>query len=577
MSSRQLSQDEIKTMLAQMQPADDEPPAASDAAAGAAQSPQPADAAAEKPTGGGAGPADSRDLPAEPPNETSEADPGERQREAAAEDRPQVPEASQELPSSQQPETPPPYEPDADAADGGSEADARDASGQRTGAAEENTATMPPAPPAESTVEDGGTDEPAAASPDSEPAPGARPRRRYLAAAAMAAVLLVAGIGLFLLRSGRPVPPPEPVAASPAPAAGTEAGTRAPSATIAPHASDPLDRKFTVQLEELTALREELLIRAGTLAEIQGDYRSAIDRVLDEILEEKRRNAVRGLPRALEIPALALRLATIQRRQAYIRCLDAPVAELEKSAEDLLFLKRKSEIQRLIVDACPDLSLSRLIEQNRQVLTEYRAIPRQLHVDLNSVRRRPMEEIWQAVVEREKQYALRSYPDSRESPRAASLEDDRQIWQELCSGRFSRKSQLGSLSAEAAACLARSDEPDLFLNRLAQLGPEAARRLVQWKGKWLCMNGLHELTPEVARTLFAWEGRWISLNGLEMLPFDASMYLSRWEGHTLELMGLSARKMKQDPLALRHLRLWEAEGGKLFVADEVRRLMENLS
>ena len=44
-----------------------------------------------------------------------------------------------------------------------------------------------------------------------------------------------------------------------------------------------------------------------------------------------------------------------------------------------------------------------------------------------------------------------------------------------------------------------------------------------------------------------------------------------WEGNQLELMGLRYEKIKADQKALKYLALWEAMGGKLFVAEEVRK------
>jgi hypothetical protein len=216
-----------------------------------------------------------------------------------------------------------------------------------------------------------------------------------------------------------------------------------------------------------------------------------------------------------------------------------------------------------------------LIADCDEALLRYTGRSEQLVVDLGNAALTPLETIWQAVLEQEKASVINRLKSGGAADAAHGPDGLRNqaIWQEVCAGDFSRKAELTALPADAAACLARWKEPDLFLNRLRRLEPAAAGNLLRWKGNWLCLNGVTELPPDSVRHLFQWEGHWISLNGLNRLPFQSSMYLARWKGKTLELMGLDPESMAGDPLALKHLAAWEKTGGQLFVPASVRELM----
>ena len=199
-----------------------------------------------------------------------------------------------------------------------------------------------------------------------------------------------------------------------------------------------------------------------------------------------------------------------------------------------------------------------------------------LKVDLQKASYQPVDQIWQNLLEQEKQFASNRYPTAPDTQRGSgggSQVNNQSIWLEICRGRYNRKSELTALSVEAADCLAGWKEPDLFLNGIKELSPETARRLFKWKGSWFCLNGLTDLPPETAEYLFQWNGDWLSLNGVKHLSFESSIFLTGWKGRTLELMGLSPESMELEALVLKHLAQWQRSGGKLFVPEGIRRLL----
>jgi len=113
----------------------------------------------------------------------------------------------------------------------------------------------------------------------------------------------------------------------------------------------------------------------------------------------------------------------------------------------------------------------------------------------------------------------------------------------------------------------------LFLSGLTELPPAAARNLFQWNGSWICLNGLRVLSPRAAHYLFQWRGDWISLNGLTEFPADIGQALLQWNGAQLELMGLQHIAGPPEKIGIEFLAHWERLGGKLFVPDDVRKMI----
>lgn len=328
---------------------------------------------------------------------------------------------------------------------------------------------------------------------------------------------------------------------------------------------DPMDKK----LEEVSRLREELLIKEGEVAELKHHYHFTIETVREKIFEEKNRLGIKTFDQAIQNKGIELQLNTIQRRLAYVQGLERPETWLDHGSEELLYTRRKFEIDRTISRVAGKPDLEGMIKECDAQMAKYRLSADKLSIQMNQTE--PLKKIWRQILEQEKTMVLNKLtPRNGSSKNNKSNDQDRLIWEEICQGNLTRKAALTALSVEAAKCLSRSKEKDLFLNHVSDLHAASARHLFKWKGAWICLNGLERLPPETARHLFQWKGQWISMNRLPDISFDSLMHLAKWKGNKLELMGLKADIMKNDPLALKFLLEWEKKGGKLYISDEFR-------
>ena len=343
-----------------------------------------------------------------------------------------------------------------------------------------------------------------------------------------------------------------------------------------PSPADSLLLRLKAKQDQMDSLRDQMLSKADEIENLRNHYRKSIRQVEAAVLMEKRYGGIHSLRQALETKRIAFELETIRRRQAYIDCLAKPVDWLLQGSEELLFLKRKHFLQSLIFPVSSQIDPEKLAAEKGAAFDRYSNSVEALKVDLQKASHQPVDQIWQNLLEQEKQFASNRFPIAPDTQRGSGgglQVNNQSIWLEICRGRYTRKSELTALSAEAADCLAGWKEPDLFLNGIKELSPETARRLFKWKGSWFCLNGLTDLPPETAEYLFQWNGDWLSLNGVKHLSFESSIFLTGWKGRTLELMGLSPESMELDALVLKHLAQWQRSGGKLFVPERIRRLL----
>ena len=334
---------------------------------------------------------------------------------------------------------------------------------------------------------------------------------------------------------------------------------------------------------QLNKIRNSLLAKAQVLTDLQDQYRSGVDRFEEEMITKIRNSDIETLNQALQDNRVKFQLHTIQRRQAYIEQLEGPIRWLKEGSENLLFLQRKHDIELVVLSVCRDITADKILAESDDMIRRFTtgSIEEHLEVDLKTARLLPVEQIWQSLISTAKKtniVTVKSKIQNHDLNRSQSKENEQTdtnqlIWEEICAGKFERKHDLTALSSQAAECLAAWEEPDLFINQVANLTPDATQELLKWKGKWLGLNGLIELSPETASYLFNWEGEWVSLNGLIYMNSESSAYLSKWTGHTLEMMGLSSELMARDSLALKHLSKWMGKGNRLYVPDDIRHLI----
>ncbi|MBT8358221.1 MAG: hypothetical protein KJO61_10680, partial [Deltaproteobacteria bacterium] len=316
------------------------------------------------------------------------------------------------------------------------------------------------------------------------------------------------------------------------------------------------------------------------IADLIKNYKHGISEMEDEILWVKQNNQIDSLSAALKNKKIEFGMMTIQRRLAYIEKLDPPYKWLNQGIEELLYLKRKIEIDSKVSRVISGIDMDKMIQEIDIIAQNYRNGIENLKIDMQNIGLTPFELIWEKIIDKERLPETNKQNDNepvgiKKTTFTTEGKNDRVIWEEICSGNFKRKNEMTTLSTGAAKCLSNWEHADLFLNGVSALSPNAAKYLLKWEGNWICLNGLKELSPEVAKHLFQWQGNWISLNGLSQISSEILTHLPQWQGKQLELMGLKYNKSKSEQVGLKSLIKWEKSGGKLYIPDQVRQVINN--
>ena len=393
------------------------------------------------------------------------------------------------------------------------------------------------------------------------PVKGAAKVRKLIAAAAI--ILIVAGYAVYhspsVVGPGKEKEPERTVT--------SETHKTAEPVAVQVQTPKPAGKqqRYRSKLNEVDHLRDKLLAKREEIYRLKLHYRNGISDLQDQIAKEMQNTGISTLDQALNNRRIELNLRTIQRRQNYIQELEKPDLWVHRGSEELLFLKRKAELDLQMVDIASGIDMDRHMRYINSAIQKYQPSAEKLAVDPLPVETNPIEAIWDQIIQKQADIA-----------RTPVGSKDKDIISEICSGNFKRMAELTTITPDAARCLSRVNSSELFLNGLTRVSTEDAKYLFQWQGNWICLNGIKELSPAVARHLFRWNGDWISLNGLTEFPPELAVYLMEWKGNQLELMGLKYNKSKPDLKALKYLALWETMGGKLFVSEGVRNEMKRV-
>ena len=342
-----------------------------------------------------------------------------------------------------------------------------------------------------------------------------------------------------------------------------------------------LNNSIFAKLDEIADLRDELLIKEKEIAELVQNYKSSISEMEDEILRVKQNYQISSFGDAIKNKKIEFSMMTIQRCLAYIEKIEQPYRWLNQGSEELLYLKRKIEIDSRISRVINGIDMDKIIKEADIVIQSYRNGIEKLEIEMKNVNLMPLETIWERLISKKK-FAVKNNKkndDKFEKKKTALRNEEinnRVIWEEICSGNYKRKNEMTNLSIEAAKCLSRWKHVDLFLNELLELSPDVAKHLLKWEGNWICLNGVKKLSSEAAKYLFQWQGNWISLNGISEISSGLLMYLPQWKGKQLELMGLKYKKTRSEIAGLEALAKWKKAGGKLYVPAQIRKVIEKL-
>ena len=379
---------------------------------------------------------------------------------------------------------------------------------------------------------------------------GGKNKRSLFIILSLAIVFLVACIIGFFIYEKKHKTPSEPPPSK-------QIDTHKPPAVIEKAKPAPL-RPIDDRLSKITELRNKLLIKQKDITALKEHYQNGIDKVENDLIRTIRQKNVTSYKLAINDQRIRLGLGTIQRRRAYIQQLNKPYKRLYEISEELLYLKRRTEIDIKMVGIIQGMDMDKLIERIDTAIPEYLAKTSKLSINIKSSKLIPLENIWKEIRNAKKN------PKRKKELLSQENQKNREISQEICNGNFDRKYELTELSPEAAECLSKWKGKDLFLTGLTSLSPKAAKKLSQWHGEWLSLNGLSKLSPEAAKYLSQWQGKWFSLNGLTELSPEVSKYLSQWNGNQIEMV------------SLKHMAEWEKSGGRLFIPKKFRKQIEQI-
>jgi hypothetical protein len=327
----------------------------------------------------------------------------------------------------------------------------------------------------------------------------------------------------------------------------TQSPTEKPSvvATLTPLAS---------LKDDINTARDQVIRKLEEVKDLKSYYEKGIAEDQDSIRRTMASSGIATFEAAQQHGQIELQLRTIQRRRRYTAKLDFPISQLTSASEELLFLKRKTDMFETLSRGLSGLSLPEFSQEVSTIIGNLLKLSNGLDIDQVQVKAPELESIWKEV-----QASKSGQPASR-----VQINDvqDRDISQEICRGDFERKYLLTTLDADTAKCLFKWSGKDLYLNALTQISPSAAETLSQWPGEWLSLNGLETLTPEAAKYLSQWKGKRLSLNGLKRLSKNATRYLSEWKGEQLEMVGLES------------IGRWENYGTRLYLSEKLRRKLQ---
>ena len=314
------------------------------------------------------------------------------------------------------------------------------------------------------------------------------------------------------------------------------------------------DSPVVEKLAKVAQLIQGLQNKQKAISDLTRQYEQGINEAESEILEYIHRQKIATYQDAIKEKRVELCLRSIQRRQIYIEELDQLLDQLILDTEDLIYQKRKIAIDMLMVNVLLGMDMEKLEKRIDTMIQQLIDEDEKLTIDTKDVRPQQLNKIWENIYESRKK---RTYVSNEEKT-------NREIWEEICNGDFSRKHELTALSPEAAKALSEWTGKDLFLGKLTRLSHDEAKYLSTWKGRWLSLNGLTQLTPDAAMYLSQWQGNRLSLNGLKKVSPEVVEYLSQWRGDDLELV------------SLKNISQWKESGKKVHLPDNHRKPTKRL-
>ncbi len=312
--------------------------------------------------------------------------------------------------------------------------------------------------------------------------------------------------------------------------------------------------------ENLDRLRNQQIEKQAEIGELRAYYQAGIDAEIQTIADTVGKTGSKSISfkSATADPRVRLGLQAIQRRDTYMQKLVTPAKALHWNSETVLYFSRKAALLSLMSAKTSDIDVDGFIGQAEEIIDRHGRELAGLNIDSVSATPRSLESIWQDIARRLPAKSAKTNLGS-----GGTRTDHAALSKSICSGDYSRKHLLTTLSPVAARCLAQWKGKDLFLNALTELQPDSARQLAGWDGEWLGLNGLMELTPESAAHLSRWPGKGLSLNGLSRLSPRVVAIMSEWQGEQIELVNV------------KHMAHWENPNTRLLLSEDLQRKLNS--
>ena len=128
-------------------------------------------------------------------------------------------------------------------------------------------------------------------------------------------------------------------------------------------------------------LREKLLAKKEEIYRLMLHYRNCIIDLQEQINSDLQEAGISTLDQALKNKRIELNLRTIQRRQNYIRELEKPDQWVHRGSEELLFLKRKAELDFQMAEIAGGIDMDRHMRYINSAIQGYQPSAEKLAVD----------------------------------------------------------------------------------------------------------------------------------------------------------------------------------------------------
>ena len=209
-------------------------------------------------------------------------------------------------------------------------------------------------------------------------------------------LLIASGLGLYFQiasigidRRVIPVPPES--------AATTDAGYLAMDPPLEPVILDKRTICRTT-LDSAAELIAELAQKKSEINQLLGYYQAEINEHQKQIIQESRKNKIFQYARAIKNNTVELNLRNIQRRRLYIRKLEDSNTRIQKGSEELLYLKRRTQLDLQLIDLAGGIDLGRHMQQLKAAIQKYRPASENLAINLHEAEEFSLETIWLGLV-----------------------------------------------------------------------------------------------------------------------------------------------------------------------------------